>query len=48
MHGGTFGCESVAGTGATFWFVLPTEGPLRKPTGGADLARPSTAVEAGR
>ena len=31
MHGGTIGCESVYGHGASFWFILPTEGPLRKP-----------------
>ncbi len=48
MHGGTIGCESVSGTGATFWFVLPTEGPLRKPAGGVELARPATAPEGSR
>ena len=47
-HGGTIGCESVSGTGATFWFVLPTEGPLRKPAGGVELARPATAPEGSR
>ncbi len=33
MHGGTIGCESIYGAGATFWFILPAEGPLRKPVG---------------
>jgi signal transduction histidine kinase len=33
MHGGTIGCESVYGHGAAFWFILPVEGPLRKPAG---------------
>jgi len=31
MHGGTIGAESVYGTGSTFWFILPVEGPLRRP-----------------
>jgi signal transduction histidine kinase len=35
MHGGTIGCESIYGAGATFWFILPTEGPIRKPAGEA-------------
>ena len=30
MHGGTIGAESVPGRGTTFWFILPTEGPLRR------------------
>ncbi len=38
MHGGTIGCESVSGHGASFWFILPAEGPLRK-AGAADPAR---------
>jgi signal transduction histidine kinase len=41
MHGGTIGCESVYGHGASFWFILPTEGPLRK-TGGVDPSRTSS------
>jgi signal transduction histidine kinase len=38
MHGGTIGCESVYGAGATFWFILPSEGPLRRPQGTIELA----------
>jgi signal transduction histidine kinase len=45
MHGGTIGCESSGG-GATFWFILPCEGPLRKPAVSAEFPRPSGAVEA--
>jgi signal transduction histidine kinase len=30
LHGGTIGCESIYGAGATFWFILPVEGPIRK------------------
>jgi len=30
MHGGTIGADSVYGKGAAFWFLLPTEGPVRR------------------
>jgi len=33
MHGGTIGCESVYGSGSSFWFILPVEGPIRRPPG---------------
>jgi signal transduction histidine kinase len=46
MHGGAIGCESVYGNGAIFWFILPCEGPLRKPAVSAEFARPSGAMEA--
>jgi signal transduction histidine kinase len=32
MHGGTIGAESIYGKGASFWFILPVEGPLRRPS----------------
>jgi signal transduction histidine kinase len=48
MHGGTIGAESVYGTGATFWFILPCEGPLRKPSGGLDPQRFSAPMDTPR
>ena len=45
MHGGTIGAESVYGAGATFWFILPCEGPLRKPATSLEVLRPSGARE---
>jgi signal transduction histidine kinase len=45
MHGGTIGAESVYGAGATFWFILPCEGPLRKPASSVEVLRPSGARE---
>jgi signal transduction histidine kinase len=32
MHGGTIGADSIYGKGATFWFLLPAEGPVRRAT----------------
>jgi signal transduction histidine kinase len=31
MHGGSIGCESVYGAGTSLWFLLPVEGPFRRP-----------------
>jgi signal transduction histidine kinase len=46
MHGGSIGCESRYGTGATFWFILPCEGPLRAAASGLEaVSRPSVAME---
>ena len=44
MHGGSIGCESADGTGASFWFILPTEGPLRRAGASVEGSRPSGAA----
>ena len=30
MHGGAIGADSVYGKGTAFWFLLPTDGPVRR------------------
>lgn len=30
MHGGTIGAESIVSRGSSFWFMLPTKGPVRR------------------
>ncbi len=48
MHGGSIGCESIHGTGATFWFLLPSEGPVRKHQARGEGLRQSPVIEGQR
>jgi signal transduction histidine kinase len=43
MHGGTIGCEAIYTTGATFWFIIPREGPVRKSVTGEASYRPAAS-----
>ncbi|MGH7702199.1 MAG: ATP-binding protein [Gemmatimonadales bacterium] len=36
LHGGTIGAESIYGRGTTVWFILPTEGPIRRSSGSVE------------
>jgi signal transduction histidine kinase len=38
LHGGAIGVDSIPGRGSTFWFILPVDGPVRRPALGPALS----------